>query len=119
MIDLPLAYRIESEIEKPEFDDTSLTEPERENPQKGMGADNCKYSFEEGIEFANIWRESIDPRMLEPQEPDSMLEESYLLLPAKTYGYVFLRRKWCTFLLPHMLHAPCSRPLLTSTGLLN
>jgi hypothetical protein len=97
VVDFELAYRnSEPKIPSLTFADGVILRPTVEDPAETFHEkviyDDQRFMRARWSQFAH------NTDLLRPRPLETLTKDWYILLPARVYGYVLLRRKWCTFL---------------------
>jgi hypothetical protein len=103
MVDFKLAYRSNERlrwIEQLKFRGGVIDEPTIEDVAEVQGfddlTDETEIIFDDPQADRQKWLQwSRETQLLEKRSPDTLTDECYNLFPARAWGYVFLRRKWC------------------------
>lgn len=114
MVDFKLAYRSNEPLRKidaPKFYGGVIDEPTQEDEAETTteadeydGMEGGRFILDNGPEMRELWAQwSRNTDLLDKRSPRTLSAECYNLLPARVWGYVFLRRKWCTYF-PLQLH---------------
>lgn len=104
MVDFKLAYRSNEplrRIDMPTFYGGVIDEPTVEDEAETQERDeekedDSRWVFDDVESVRERWAQwSSKTDLIEKRSPGTLSAECFKLLPARVWGYVFLRRKWC------------------------